>query len=113
MISDIIVDLYKRQRMTLEDLAEKIGMSRNGFHKSLQNNDFKVSTLEKIATALNVKVSYFFNETEKSGQMERDAEMENLKNEVNELRERIKELKEQLKDKSEIIDLLKKGIAKD
>ena len=69
MISEKIVDLYKRQRITLEELAEKIGMSKTGLHNALKSGDFKISTLARISKALEVPVSYFFEENSEKGKI--------------------------------------------
>jgi transcriptional regulator with XRE-family HTH domain len=55
-----IRDLYKEKRMSLDELAEKIGMSNTGLHNALRANDFKISTLIKIAEVLNEPISTFF-----------------------------------------------------
>ncbi len=58
-----IKDLYKSKLMTQEDLANKIGITVQGLSKALRTNDFKISTLEKIAGALDVPLGYFFEDS--------------------------------------------------
>lgn len=43
--------------LPLKDLANVIDMTETGFHKALNRNDFKVSTLKKVAKALDVSVA--------------------------------------------------------
>lgn len=61
-----IKDLRNRQRVTLKELAEKTGLTTS-FLSQLER-DFtssSVSSLEKIAQALNTKVGYFFEKEER------------------------------------------------
>jgi transcriptional regulator with XRE-family HTH domain len=58
-----IKDLCKKNRYSLKELSDKIGMSESGFHIALNNNDFKVSTLNKIAEFFKVSISYFLENT--------------------------------------------------
>jgi len=60
MITNNIKTVLKQRKITQAELAEKIGMTRNGLSLSLKNDDFKTSVLAKIAKALDVQVSYFF-----------------------------------------------------
>lgn len=48
--------------MTKAKVIKATGISRPALDAILEGNDFKVSNLEKIANALNVKVGYFFDE---------------------------------------------------
>lgn len=62
LISDKIRELYKKRGLTLGELATQCLMSQTGLSKMLRNDDFKVSTLVKIASVLNVEITYFFQE---------------------------------------------------
>lgn len=59
-----IQELREKRKMSQEELADKSGVSRTTI--SLIETDkattVKLSTLQKIAVALEVPVSYFFNE---------------------------------------------------
>lgn len=59
-----IQELREKRKMSQEELADKSGVSRTTI--SLIETDkattVKLSTLQKIAFALEVPVSYFFNE---------------------------------------------------
>jgi transcriptional regulator with XRE-family HTH domain len=56
-----IEELVKSKGWTLGGLAEKIGVTRAGFYRTLEQKTMKVETLEKIAQVLDVPVSEFFD----------------------------------------------------
>jgi transcriptional regulator with XRE-family HTH domain len=60
----LIKTLCQKKGLTLEALAEDVGMSRTGLNTSLKNGTLKVDTLEKISKKLNVSPSHFFGSTE-------------------------------------------------
>lgn len=39
-LNNKILELAKKERYSIKELSEKIGMSENGFHKALKTNDF-------------------------------------------------------------------------
>lgn len=90
-ISLKITNLYKQKLMTLQDLADKIGMTKTGLHNALKSNDFKVSVLQKIAIALNVDISYFFmtNNTFLSSYKEMEIQLNALEKDNNVLEARL------------------------
>jgi len=55
-----IEGLAKSKGLTLGGLAEKIGVTRAGFYRTLEQKTMKVETLEKIAQVLDVPVCEFF-----------------------------------------------------
>ncbi len=57
-------NLLKTRNITQKDISSKIGISQNAFSQALKRGDFRISMIEKIAAALNVPVSYFFEESE-------------------------------------------------
>ncbi len=61
MIAKRIEDLRKLKKLTLKELSEELGITLSGLQKALKTDDFKVSQLNKIAEALGVDISYFFN----------------------------------------------------
>ena len=63
MISNKIEQLRKEKNVKQTDIAQAIGFTVSGYQKAIQANDFKVSTLEKIAEALEVPVTYFFEDS--------------------------------------------------
>jgi transcriptional regulator with XRE-family HTH domain len=54
--------LRKLRKFTYEELAEMIGMSKNGLNIAINNEELKVSTLEKLANVLGVKPVFFFED---------------------------------------------------
>ena len=67
-----IADLCEQRRISIPELAEKIGISKPGLYRSIQNKSMKIDTLEKIAKALDTPVYYFFlNEDNPAGEASR------------------------------------------
>ena len=62
LISNKIKNLMDVRKLTYEELANLIDMSRTGFHGAIQKGDLKVSTLNKIAKVFEVPITYFFEE---------------------------------------------------
>lgn len=114
-----IKDLAERKNISIRELAEKVGLKENQIHVMCRTNSTKIDTLEKIAKALGVSVSYFFDEAVKLDVREagRDyVEKGKIEHNGNEqtgctsieadLREQIAQLKSQLADKDRIIKLM-------
>lgn len=57
-----IFELRKEHRMSQKELAERIGLSENGFIKSLREETFQIKYLEQIAQIFSVPVTYFFTD---------------------------------------------------
>lgn len=55
-------NLIDGKKITKASIIKKTGISRPALDSILDGNDFKVSNLEKIASALCVSVGYFFDE---------------------------------------------------
>jgi len=110
-----IKDLLKVKKMTYEELSVEIDKSKptvvNYFN---EKSKIDIDTIEKIAKALNVPVSYFFEETTSAvsnsgnGNNHSTVIIGGEKYNVPVLLEKIKGLESRLKDKEEIITLLKK-----
>lgn len=62
MVANKIRVLLKDNRYSIAEFAEIIGMTKNGFHNALMNDDFKFSTLKKIAEALKVPLISLLDE---------------------------------------------------
>jgi transcriptional regulator with XRE-family HTH domain len=58
----IIRELSERKGITLRELSKKIGMSEDGLQKILRKGSTSTANLEKIANALEVPISYFFED---------------------------------------------------
>ena len=59
---DKIKTLQKNTKVSTEELAVVIGLSKVGLEKIFRLKSCKVSTLEKLANYFKVPVSYFFDE---------------------------------------------------
>ena len=67
-----ILDICKQVGITQKELAARIGLSAVGLSKAINGNPTK-DTLEKIASALNVKITELFEEpTNINGYIELD-----------------------------------------
>lgn len=58
----IIKDLAEKKNISIRNLAERVGLKENQIHVMCRTNSTKIDTLEKIAAALNVHVSEFFDD---------------------------------------------------
>ena len=86
-----ILDICKQVGITQKELAERIGLSAVGLSKAINGNPTK-DTLEKIASALNVKITELFEEpTNINGYIELDGTIHKVT-----IKEDIKKLAENL-----------------
>lgn len=103
MIADKIKEICSEKRMTIPQLAEKIGMSK-GFYTTLKNNTLRVDTLLKIAEVLEVPVNTFFD----IEQLPSDKEINTLEIEI--LESQLDTLKERLELNKELTKHLQNDI---
>lgn len=54
--------LAKEKGVTINDLAEQLGITPQAIHLMVRENSTKTDTLERIANILNVPISAFFDE---------------------------------------------------
>ena len=86
-----ILDICKQAGITQKELAERIGLSAVGLSKAINGNPTK-DTLEKIANALNVRITELFDEpTNQNGYIELDGTIHKVSS-----KEDIKKLAEKL-----------------
>ena len=86
-----ILDICKQAGITQKELAERIGLSAVGLSKAINGNPTK-DTLEKIANALNVRITELFEEpTNINGYIELDGTIHKVTS-----KEDIKKLAEKL-----------------
>ena len=86
-----ILDICKQAGITQKELAERIGLSAVGLSKAINGNPTK-DTLEKIASALNVRINELFEEpTNINGYIELDGTIHKVTS-----KEDIKKLAEKL-----------------
>ena len=63
MISNKIESLRKEKKIIQTHLANSLGITLRAYQIAIKNNDLKISTLEKIAQALEVPITYFFEDS--------------------------------------------------
>lgn len=63
IIGEKIKILLKEKNISQTQLAELIGKDRQGINKLLKSDNMGCQTLVKIASVLNVDISYFFNDS--------------------------------------------------
>ena len=86
-----ILDICKQAGITQKELAERIGLSAVGLSKAINGNPTK-DTLEKMANALNVRITELFEEpTNINGYIELDGTIHKVSS-----KEDIKKLAEKL-----------------
>lgn len=104
MLAEKIKDLCSNRRMTIPQLAEKIGMSKS-FYTTLKNDSLKVETLIKIADVLEVPITSFFDNEAINGPALIE-EVEKLNKEIKDVYSRNKELEEIIRSKRAVLQLV-------
>lgn len=66
-MKEIVKHLCKEKGVTLKDLAEKIGIARESLTRALDGNP-TLSTIQGIATALDIKITDLFEQPEQAGE---------------------------------------------
>ncbi len=56
-----IKDIAERKKISIRELAERVGLKENQIHVMCRTNSTKIDTLEKIAIELGVSVACFFD----------------------------------------------------
>ncbi len=59
-----IKDIAEKQKISIRDLADRVGLKENQIHVMCRTNSTKIDTLEKIAKALKVSVIVFFDDVD-------------------------------------------------
>ncbi len=102
-VNEKIRSLRRAKNLTLEQVAEALGMTKGGYH-SLERGrtEFSLSRLFKLAKVLDVSMSELLSlqENEKETQ-----QVIQLKKQITELQTRIADLEDRLRDKERIIRL--------
>ncbi len=57
-----IKDIAERKKISIRELAERVGLKENQIHVMCRTNSTKIDTLEKIAIELGVSVACFFDD---------------------------------------------------
>jgi len=93
-ISEKIKELLRKEKKTQKEISDYLGFSIMGFNRMLKADDYKFSTLLKIADFFNVSIDYFTS----------GAKTSTKSKEVEKLELEIKSLKERLNDKTTIVN---------
>lgn len=118
VLEDNIRLAAKQMGINLNELISEIDMTEGGFYKMLSAKSMKITTLKKIADALNMPIAMFFEsgktvqkikgnyntQTNNSHLIEPNAG--SMKMEVEGLKKQIALLESQIADKDKIIELL-------
>lgn len=89
----LIRDLCGKKKMTIRELANKIGRNECTIQTAIRKGTTNTNTIELIANALGVPAGIFFDDYNDSS-------------EVSELRREIEHLKELIKEKERTIEIL-------
>ena len=54
-----------REKLTISDLAKKIGVNRKTLYSAMKTGNPRLSTIQAVASALKIKVSELISEAEK------------------------------------------------
>jgi len=82
-----MIDLEIKQRIktisakrgfTLKLLAQKVGITEGGLFRMFEKDDYKTSTLKKMANVLDVPIAYFFSGND-------DSKIKDFKDDINNL----------------------------
>ena len=57
-----IKDLAETRKISIRELADRVGVKENQIHVMCRTNSTKIETLEKIAHELGVPAAYFFDD---------------------------------------------------
>jgi transcriptional regulator with XRE-family HTH domain len=106
-VDKVIKDVCKEKGISIEKLADKIGMAFSTLYYAMEKNSLKVSTLIKISKALEIPIWSFFKESD--GGIKVMASFEN-KSKIMEFESEIEKLKNEIAEKKDIIEDKKKYI---
>ena len=84
-ISEKIKELLRKEKKTQKEISDYLGFSIMGFNRMLKADDYKFSTLLKIADFFNVSIDYFTSGAKTST---KSKEVEKLELEIKSLKER-------------------------
>jgi transcriptional regulator with XRE-family HTH domain len=114
--------IVKRRDLTIQTLADKVGMSRVGLAYSLKNRTVKPDVIGKLSKALGVPTNFFMEDTSSvvneapenyakaiKGNNYQNIGWDDCIRQLSSKDELITSLKQQIQDKEEIIKLLKKS----
>lgn len=99
-----IKDRLLKNRIVLSDVAKKLNMSHQAFSQALTAADVKSGLIEKICKAINVDLSFFYDDIcNKSIAFSDNAIKDDI---IESLRQRLNEKDDIIKAKDELINIL-------
>lgn len=103
---DRIKELIMQKKLTVVNLCEKVGITEGGFYASIRNNSMKISTLEKIASSLDVELCEIFTPSKEYIEQNGGQTVKKIRpeEEIIQLKEKINTLNEQLLDAVFMLD---------
>ncbi len=102
--SERIKKLCKLKRVPIYQLAEQLGMSEAGLHKTLKNDTLQVKKLQEIADFFSVNIMIFFTDEFDAGQTGSYLALEPHLVYQSTVEKRLKRLEDQVKEIQEKID---------
>lgn len=105
-----LVEISKAKKITVKELTEAIGMSRQGLQAAMDKGTISLNTMKAICEAVRISPAYFFDAGTFGTVINAGGHVQSGNNNRMEVESRDREielLREQLKDKEEIINLLK------
>ena len=105
-----LVELLKSKKITVKELTQAIGMSRQGLQAAMDKGTISLNTMKAICEAVRISPAYFFDAGTFGTVINAGGHVQSGNNNRMEVESRDREielLREQLKDKEEIINLLK------
>lgn len=82
----IIKEIAWQRNVSIKNLAEMVGLSENGLHRLIRDNNTKMDTIEKIAKSLDAPLEYFYDSESvrgsKDGKIELDFNKDLLINQM-------------------------------
>lgn len=107
-VDKVIKDVCKEKGLSIEKLAEKIGMSFSTLYYAMDKNSLKVSTLLKISEALEIPIWSFFKDSEQA--FASAIQIVEKTKRIIELEKEIEKLKAEIQQKDDLISLKTKFI---
>ncbi len=83
LIAIRITEMAKIKNLTIEDLAEKVGVTKQALYRMFERGDMKLSVLLGVAKVLETPASYFYEELDGTIVL---TELENRQRVINELK---------------------------
>lgn len=111
-----IKELASEEKITLADLAKRLGKTKQAIYEMVEKEDVNTSILRKLSAEFNIPIIYFFEEDEAGMQViaHNNSQAVGIGNinqtdrqvEISLLEEKVKHLEELLAEKERLINVL-------